>query len=132
MPSLSPSGASSASALASFRLIESFRRLPTSTATSRALSMWRLSCNCAETTIISRTASRPGLHRGTRCYPEGMVAKAGKPRLKSTHEELGRIYRALFEASHDVIVLQDESSRIMDINPRGAEITGYELAELHR
>ena len=47
-------------------------------------------------------------------------------------EELGRIYRALFEASHDVVVLQDEAHRIVDVNPRAAEITGYDLAELRR
>lgn len=47
-------------------------------------------------------------------------------------DEVGRIYHALFKASHDVIVLQDEAQRIVDINPRGAEITGYRLDELHR
>ncbi len=39
MLSFSPAGASSASALATFRLIESFLKLPTITATLRTLSM---------------------------------------------------------------------------------------------
>ena len=47
-------------------------------------------------------------------------------------QELAPIYRALFEASHDVIVLADGSAGIIDVNPRAAEITGYPLAELRR
>src|SRR5262245_59222191 len=61
-----------------------------------------------------------------------MAANPGSAGVGLAPEEVGRIYRALFESSHDVIVLQDEASRIMDINPRGAQITGYTLAELHR
>jgi two-component system sensor histidine kinase UhpB len=49
-----------------------------------------------------------------------------------TTEDLSRIYQALFEASHDVIVLQDEADRIMDVNPRAAELTGYSLEELRQ
>jgi len=59
-----------------------------------------------------------------------MAANVGES--PASAEELGRIYRALFEASHDVIVLQDESFRIVDINPRGAALTGYGLDELRR
>jgi PAS domain S-box-containing protein len=59
-----------------------------------------------------------------------MEARTDDPPVSA--EELGRIYRALFEASHDVIVLQDEALRIVDVNPRAAAITGYELAELRR
>ena len=39
-------------------------------------------------------------------------------------EEQAR-YRELFETSHDVIVLIDTGGRILDINRRGEELTGY-------
>jgi PAS domain S-box-containing protein len=41
-------------------------------------------------------------------------------------------YRDLFESSYDVIVLSDASNRIIDINPRGVELTGYARSELLR
>jgi PAS domain S-box-containing protein len=50
--------------------------------------------------------------------------------LKQTKAQLSRLYRAIFEASQDVIVIDDEADRIVDINPRAAQITGYTLEEL--
>ena len=61
-----------------------------------------------------------------------MKAKPQRTSINAVSEELGPIYRALFEASHDVIVLADESAGIVDVNPRGAEVTGYTLAQLRR
>jgi PAS domain S-box-containing protein len=50
--------------------------------------------------------------------------------LMQTKAELRQLYRALFDASQDVIVIDDEADRIVDINPRAAQITGYTLEEL--
>lgn len=61
-----------------------------------------------------------------------MEAKPKEASIEGVSEELGPIYRALFEASHDVIVLADASVGIIDVNPRAAQITGYTLAQLRR
>jgi PAS domain S-box-containing protein len=50
--------------------------------------------------------------------------------IMQTKAELSRLYRAIFEASQDVIVIDDEADRIVDINPRAAQITGYTLEQL--
>ncbi len=60
------------------------------------------------------------------------MAAATKTGIKSGSTELGRVYRALFEVSHDVIVLTDETGHIRDVNPRGSQLTGYSNAELRR
>jgi PAS domain S-box-containing protein len=39
-------------------------------------------------------------------------------------------YRSLFELSHDVIVLLDQTGQILEINRRGAHVTGYTQSEL--
>ena len=59
-----------------------------------------------------------------------MRAKSEKTSITAVPEELGPVYRALFEASHDVIVLADESNRIVDVNPRAARVTGYALPRM--
>lgn len=61
-----------------------------------------------------------------------MRARPEKTSIKAISDELGPVYRALFEASHDVIVLADESAGIIDVNPRAAQVTGYTLAQLRR
>jgi two-component system sensor histidine kinase UhpB len=48
--------------------------------------------------------------------------------LKAAEEQAR--YRELFETSHDVIVLLDTGGRILDINRRGEELTGYSRAAL--
>jgi PAS domain S-box-containing protein len=50
------------------------------------------------------------------------------PELKAAEEQAR--YRELFETSHDVIVLLDTGGRILDINRRGEELTGYSRAAL--
>lgn len=45
------------------------------------------------------------------------------PALRAAEEQAR--YRELFETSHDVIVLLDTGGRILDINRRGEELTGY-------
>src|SRR3954467_4723481 len=59
-----------------------------------------------------------------------MAAELGKAGGPSVSEEFGRGYRALFEASHEVIVVHDERDIIVDINPRAVQITGYSVGEL--
>jgi PAS domain S-box-containing protein len=59
-----------------------------------------------------------------------MAAELGKAGVPSVSEEFGRVYRALFEASHEVIVVHDERDIIVDINPRAVQITGYSVGEL--
>src|SRR5258705_5275744 len=67
MPSFSPAGASSASALATFRLIESFLRLPTITATSRGL---RIPFDVFEIRLRSILEETDGPRPGAGCgYP---------------------------------------------------------------
>jgi PAS domain S-box-containing protein len=44
-------------------------------------------------------------------------------------EEEGR-YRSLFAISHDLVLFLDAAGNILDINPRGAQITGYTLDQL--
>ncbi|GEM_PF-5918506 len=41
-------------------------------------------------------------------------------------------YRRLFDAAHDVIVFLDREGNIVDINPRGAELTGYAQSDLRK
>jgi two-component system sensor histidine kinase UhpB len=60
-----------------------------------------------------------------------MPPEATKTAFKSGPEVLTRLYRTIFEASHDVLVVQDERGQIIDINPRAAQITGYDLSMLH-
>jgi len=50
------------------------------------------------------------------------------PELKAADEQAR--YRELFETSHDVIVLLDAKGRILDINRRGEELTGYSRVAL--
>jgi hypothetical protein len=57
MHSFSTAGANSASALATLRLIESFLRLPTITATSRGLSM-RIPSDVSEGLLESTSANK--------------------------------------------------------------------------
>ena len=52
--------------------------------------------------------------------------------VESVPEALERTYRALFDASPDVILVQDETGKVMDINPRAAQITGYAPKQLRR
>jgi PAS domain S-box-containing protein len=59
-----------------------------------------------------------------------MASEPHKPGVPSASEEFGRVYRALFEASHEVIVVHDERNLIVDINPRAVQITGYSVGEL--
>jgi PAS domain S-box-containing protein len=50
------------------------------------------------------------------------------PELRAAEEQAR--YRELFETSHDVIVLLDTAGRILDINRRGEELTGYSRVAL--
>ena len=50
------------------------------------------------------------------------------PDLRAAEEQAR--YRELFETSHDVIVLLDTGGRILDINRRGEELTGYSRVAL--
>lgn len=50
------------------------------------------------------------------------------PEIRDAEEQAR--YRELFETSHDVIVLLDRSGRILDINQRGDELTGYSRVAL--
>lgn len=50
------------------------------------------------------------------------------PELKAADEQAR--YRELFETSHDAIVLLDPNGRILDINRRGENLTGYSRVEL--
>lgn len=50
------------------------------------------------------------------------------PELRAAEEQAR--YRELFETSHDVIVLLDTKGRILDINRRGEELTGYSRVAL--
>lgn len=50
------------------------------------------------------------------------------PELRAAEEQAR--YRELFETSHDAIVLLDAEGRILDINRRGEELTGYSRAAL--
>jgi PAS domain S-box-containing protein len=59
-----------------------------------------------------------------------MASQMGNPGIPSDPEEFDRVYRALFDASHEVIVVHDERDRIVDINPRAVQITGYSVGEL--
>jgi PAS domain S-box-containing protein len=50
------------------------------------------------------------------------------PELRAAEEQAR--YRELFETSRDVIVLLDKGGRILDINRRGEELTGYSRVAL--
>lgn len=50
------------------------------------------------------------------------------PELRAAEEQAR--YRELFETSHDVILLVDSEGRILDVNRRGEQVTGYSRAQL--
>jgi PAS domain S-box-containing protein len=56
-----------------------------------------------------------------------------KIQLERAQEELVEKeakFRRLFETSHDVIIFLDTAANILDVNPRGAQITGFTQDEL--
>jgi PAS domain S-box-containing protein len=55
---------------------------------------------------------------------------AERMRAEEALWERERKYRCLFELSHDVIVLLDPTGHILEINRRGAQVTGYGPVEL--
>ena len=50
---------------------------------------------------------------------------------ESAPDTFVQLYRTIFEASHDVIVVSDEVGQVIQINPRAAQLTGYDPATLH-
>lgn len=50
------------------------------------------------------------------------------PELRAAEEQAR--YRELFEISHDVILLVDSEGRILDVNRRGEQVTGYSRGQL--
>jgi len=55
---------------------------------------------------------------------------AERMRAEEALWERERKYRSLFELSHDVIVLLDPTGTILEMNLRGAHVTGYTQSEL--
>ena len=50
------------------------------------------------------------------------------PELRAAEEQAR--YREFFDTSHDVILLIDSEGRILDVNRRGEQVTGYSRAQL--
>lgn len=68
---------------------------------------------------------------------QNVVALAGisrditdRKRLMNALRQSEEKYRDLYESAHDVILLVDKDSNIVDINPRGELLTGYTRSEL--
>ena len=64
-----------------------------------------------------------------------MASPAGRSRTKRKRlaralEESEARYRDLFESAYDVVFTADGDGKILDINQRGIEVTGYAKAEL--
>jgi len=54
----------------------------------------------------------------------------GAPELQRAEEEA--LYRTLFEASHDVILMMNTAGDIVDVNRRGEAVSGYSQHDLRR
>lgn len=55
-----------------------------------------------------------------------------RKRAEDALQESETKYRNLFELSHNIILLLDRTGNIIDVNPRGQQLTGYPQSELRR